>query len=123
MEVVSIEQTFVVKLRENEELLSGIKQGCQRKAVKRGIVIAIGALKKAKLRYFVAPGRREQLEVNKQVEALLFGTIAMENGETIIHAHVVVGDKREGAIVGHLIEGIVNPEAELFILSLSAKEA
>jgi len=121
LEMVSIEQTFVVKLKENEELLSGIKRVCRRKAVKRGIIIAIGALKEAKLRYFVVPGKREMVEMNKQVEALLFGTIATKNGETIIHAHVVLGDKRERAIVGHLVEGIVNPEAEILILALSVK--
>lgn len=121
MEVASIEQVFVVKLKENEELLSSIKQGCRSKGVERGIIIAIGALKKAKVRYFVAPGRREQLEINKQVEALLFGTVAAEDSEITIHAHVMLGDKRGGTIVGHLVEGIVNPEAELLILSLSVE--
>ena len=119
--VVSMEQTFVVKLKENEELLSGIKRVCRRKAVKRGVVMAIGALKEAKLRYFVAPGKREMVEVNKQVEALLFGTIDTKNGETIIHTHIVLGDKREKAIVGHLVEGIVNPVAEIIILPLSVE--
>lgn len=119
--VVSMRQTFVVKLKENEELLSGIKRVCRRKAVKRGVVIAIGALKEAKLRYFVAPGKREMVEMNKQVEALLFGTINTKNGGTTIHTHIVLGDKREKAVVGHLVEGAVNPEAEIIILPLSVE--
>lgn len=122
LEVVSVRQTFVVKLKENEELLSGIKRVCSRKAVKRGVVIAIGALKQAKLRYFVAPGKREMVEINKQVEALLFGTIDTKNGETIIHTHIVLGDKREKAVTGHLVEGTINPFAEIIILPLSVEE-
>lgn len=60
--VVSVEQIFVVKLKENEELVSGIKRVCRRKAVKRGVVVAIGSLKEAKLRYFVLPGKRGWLK-------------------------------------------------------------
>ena len=58
------------------------------------VIIAIGALKEAKLRYFVAPGKREMVEMNKQVEALLFGIIDTKNGETTIRTHIVLGDKR-----------------------------
>jgi predicted DNA-binding protein with PD1-like motif len=78
----------------------------------------IGALKQVVLGCYkdgeyLTTQRRGHLEI-----ASCMGNIALdENGETVVHAHIVVSDEKCEAFGGHLMEdSSVAPTAELVII-------
>jgi predicted DNA-binding protein with PD1-like motif len=61
--------------------------------------------------------------VREQVEVMSFlGNISRYEGETRVHAHVVLGKPDGEAIGGHLISGEVRPTLELFVTETAGLE-
>jgi len=78
---------------------------------------AIGAFSDAIIGYFDLQ-KKDYLknQVNEQVEVVsLIGDIALDKGEPMVHAHVVVGKKNGAAMGGHLLEAHVRPTLELVL--------
>ena len=69
------------------------------------------------LGYFDWPSRKyEKIPVNEQVEVLsLIGDIAVKDGQSAVHAHIVVGRSDGSKRGGHLLEAHVRPTLEVVI--------
>ena len=78
----------------------------------------IGAFSDVVLGYFNWDRKRyERIPVREQVEVLsLAGDIAVADGESKVHAHVVVGKDDGTAHGGHLLEAHVRPTLELVLV-------
>ena len=78
---------------------------------------AIGAFSRAIVAYFDWSSKKYQLiPIEEQVEVLSFtGDITIENGQSKVHAHVVLGKADGTAHGGHLLEGHVRPTLEIVI--------
>src|SRR5207244_13203448 len=80
---------------------------------------AIGAVRDVVLAYLDWPTKKDQpLTISEQVEVLtLAGDIAWnEDGEPVVHAHVVVGRSDGTTRGGHLKEAHVRPTLELVLV-------
>ncbi len=106
------------RIFEDEDLLEGIKKRVKESKVKAGLLFLIGSLKEACLGFY-EEGEYKRIEVKKPLEiASCMGNISVkENGELIIHAHMVVSDKSGNAYGGHLLKGCkVAATAELMLI-------
>jgi len=106
------------RFSENDDLAESIKRVAEESGVKAGALILIGALKRAVLGCY-KQGEYINTELKGHVEiASCMGNIAHdEEGETIIHAHIVVSNEKGEAFGGHLMKGcLVGPTAELVIV-------
>ena len=83
---------------------------------------AIGALSDVVLGYFEWERKDyKEIPLDEQVEVLtLAGDVALSNGDSKIHAHLVVGRSDGSAAGGHLIEATVRPTLELILTETPA---
>jgi len=106
------------RIFEDEDLLEGIKERAEKSNVKAGLLFLIGSLKEAYLGFY-EEGEYKRIEVKKPLEiASCIGNVSMkENGELIIHAHMVVSDRSGISYGGHLLSGCkVAATAELMLV-------
>ncbi|HEX68906.1 MAG TPA: DNA-binding protein [Candidatus Bathyarchaeota archaeon] len=108
------------RIFEDEDLLEGIKKRVKKLKAKAGLLFLIGSLKEACLGFY-EKGKYKRVEVKKPLEiASCMGNISVkENGELVIHAHMVVSDKSGNAYGGHLLKGCkVAATAELMLIEV-----
>lgn len=103
---------------EDEDLAEAIKKRVEESGIKVGIFILIGSLKKATLGYY-KEGEYKPILLEGPLEvASCMGNIAVdEEGEIMIHAHVVVANENGEAFGGHLMKNSpVGATAELVMI-------
>jgi uncharacterized protein len=113
------ERTFALIYEAGDEVLAGLKQFAKEHRPRSAHFTAIGAFRDAVLAYFDWPSKQyRELPVNEQVEVLtLAGDIAWkDDGEPVVHAHVVVGRADGSTRGGHLKAAHVRPTLELVLV-------
>jgi predicted DNA-binding protein with PD1-like motif len=106
------------RLLENQDLTETIKEKAEEAGIRAGTIIAIGSLKDAVLGYY-REGEYKNTRLDGPLEiASCTGNIAVdEEGQVIIHAHLVVSDEKGTAFGGHLMKGShVGATAELVMI-------
>jgi len=106
------------RIREGEDLADAIKERVKNKKVKAGVFVFIGSLKEVVLGYY-KEGKYHDIKLDGPLEiASGLGNVALdENGDVIIHAHLVVSNKNGEAFGGHLMkDSYVGATAELVII-------
>ena len=106
------------RVKTDEDLAEAIKKRVEKSGVKAGAIIAIGNLKSATLGYY-REGEYKTICLYGPLEiASCIGNVAVdENGDVVVHAHVVVTNERGEAFGGHLMKGSpVGGTAELTII-------
>lgn len=110
-------RTFVVVFDSGDEAFAGLTAFANEHHIGAASISGIGALKDVTLGYFDWPTRKYQrIPVNEQVELLsLIGDIAIGEGKSVVHAHIVVGRSDGSTRGGHLLEAHVRPTLEVVI--------
>jgi uncharacterized protein len=100
----------------DDEAADGLVSAAREHALHAASVTGIGGFRSAVLGYF-DPHAREyrRIPVDEQVEVLsLTGDVALgEDGQPMVHTHVVVGLADGTTRGGHLLEGRVRPTLEV----------
>jgi len=112
------EKTFAVIFETGEEAMSGLLKFAKEQSLGASQFSAIGAFSDLTLGYFDWERKDyDKIPVREQVEVLsLLGDIALEDGETKVHAHVVVGKRDGTAYGGHLVEAHVRRTLEVVVV-------
>ncbi len=113
---------LVFRLDEGSDLLKAMREHVGAEGVKSGLLMCIGALREARLGYFLGGGEYKVIEVEGPLEiASCMGNISVgPEGETVVHAHICVCDSEGRAYGGHLLEGcVVSPMAEVAVVELA----
>lgn len=111
------EKTYALILETGEEVVSQLQQFARENNLSASRFTAIGAFSSATLGYFNWEKKDyEKIAVNEQVEVLsLIGDIALQDGESKSHVHVVVGKRDGSAHGGHLLHAYVRPTLEIIL--------
>ena len=110
------------RLEEGADLLASIQECASSAGVRAGLLACIGALREAKIGFYLGEGRYKTVGLAGPLEiASCLGNISEgPGGELVVHAHICVCDEEGRAYGGHLLEGcVVSPTAELAILELA----
>jgi predicted DNA-binding protein with PD1-like motif len=109
--------TFALIFDPGDEFMETLRSHARRSGVKAAHFTALGAFRSATLAYFDWDTKEyREIPVDEQVEVTsLVGDVGVHDGETVIHAHCVLGRSDGSAITGHLLEGHVRPTLELFL--------
>lgn len=113
------EKTFAIIYETGEEVIDGLKWFAKEYKPRSASFTAIGAFQDVVLAYFDWPTKKYQdIPVNEQVEVVtLAGDIAWkDDGEPVVHAHVVVGRSDGSTRGGHLKKAHVRPTLELVLV-------
>ena len=110
-------RTFVVKLDHGTDLLDSITGVSKKLDVTSGYFTALGAVQKAAFSYY------DQVKktyiphtMNSRMEiAACIGNVSVLEGQSFVHAHVVLSDSAGKAYGGHLIKGTMVFACELHL--------
>jgi len=106
------------RIFEDEDLIEAIKKRAEECSIKAGVFILIGTLKNVVLGYY-EEGEYKHIRLDSSLEiASCIGNISVaDNGEIVVHAHIVASNDRGEAFGGHLMKGSrVGATAELVII-------
>lgn len=113
--------TYIIKLRRGEELISRLRDFCQEQEIYAGVFSLIGACDDITLAFYDLP-RQEYL--TKQFPApheavSLTGNIAIVKNssppEILVHAHGVFSNAAMQTVGGHVVKAHINAAAEIFL--------
>lgn len=95
-----------LRLLKGDDLAESLKKQAEANGIRTGFFIMIGSLKHAALGYY-REGKYETVRLDGPLEiASCTGNVAVdEEGEVVIHAHIVVSNERCEAFGGHLMKG------------------
>lgn len=111
-------RTFVVALGPGEDPAEELLAFAQDAGLDGAELTGVGAFSRATLGWFDLEAKDYRpIEIDEQVEVLsLTGNIARtEEGETKVHAHLVVGRADGAAMGGHLLSAAVQPTLEVIV--------
>jgi predicted DNA-binding protein with PD1-like motif len=110
-------RTFVVVFDTGDEAMAGLASFAKKESLSGSHFTAIGAFSRAIVAYFDWSSKEYRpIPIDQQVEVLSFtGDITVENGQSKVHAHVVLGKADGTAHGGHLLEGHVRPTLEIVV--------
>jgi len=111
----------VFRLLEDEDLLEAIEKRTKENNIKAGVFTLIGALKNVIIGCY-KNGEYVDTRLDGHMEiASCNGNVAVDDqGDIIIHSHLVVSNEKGEAFGGHLMKGShVGPTAELMMLEAS----
>ncbi|MHA1480244.1 MAG: PPC domain-containing DNA-binding protein [Candidatus Thorarchaeota archaeon] len=103
-----IENTFVTRMVLGEDILKTIQEIASENKISAGQLSLIGAISKATLGYFDRQSKQyRSFSIDEDLEVVsCMGNIAIaENGDYIVHAHMIVADEKGKCYGGHLMEG------------------
>ncbi len=113
------EKTFALIFDTGDEVIAGLMAFAKEHKPRSARFTAIGAFSDVVLAYFDWPSKKyQEIPLSEQVEVLtLAGDIAWkEDGEPVVHAHVVVGRSDGSTRGGHLKAAHVRPTLELVLV-------
>ena len=104
-----------IRLFPDEELQEKLKETCRLYNVKTAVVLSgIGQLKKIQLGYFRGKNNYSPENFDAPHELLsLTGNICKQDGDYLLHLHVVLGNEKKNTVGGHLIDGKVEITNEI----------
>ncbi len=114
---------LVVKIQEGEELLDALKKVVSGHGIGLGLVVGIGGFKRVRIGLFRGDGY-DEVDVEAlpghvlEVAGLTGNVVVGSDGNVYPHLHVVVARRQDEVYAGHLLEAIVKPFIELFIVEL-----
>lgn len=115
---VAAQRSYFLVFERGDDVLGTIRDFARQRGIRGGRFAAIGALQRGAIAFWNRERLEyERIEVEEQVEvASLIGDIAVEEGETRIHAHAVLGRRDGSSLAGHLLEGTVFPTLEMHLV-------
>jgi predicted DNA-binding protein with PD1-like motif len=110
-------ETHVLVFDKGDEVMENLRAFATGRELTAGHFTAIGAFSDVVLGFLDPEAKQyERIVVDEQVEALsLVGDVSLEDGNPLIHAHVVVGKRDGSAHGGHLLEAHVWPTLEVVL--------
>ena len=111
------EKTYAIVFETGEEVMAGLRTFAQEHRLDASHFTAIGAFSGATLGFFDLQRKDyTKILIAEQVEVLsLVGDITLDNGEPMVHAHVVVGTADGTARGGHVLQAHVRPTLEVVV--------
>lgn len=119
-------KTWVLVFDAGDEVVTTMLAFARDKGVRAASITALGGFREVTLGYFDFDRKDYvQRKLSEQVEVMsLIGNLAVTpDGESKLHAHVVVGRRDYTAHGGHLMRGIVNPTLEVMVTESPAELA
>lgn len=117
MKYRKFDNTYIVRIDKNEEILEQLKILCQTENITLGSVTGIGATNDVEIGLFDTTTKKyNSITISEPLEITsLVGNISTMNGELYFHLHINVGDKNMNTRGGHLNKAIVSATCELIV--------
>ena len=123
MEYRKSARELAIRLDDGDEMVASLKSICKKEKIQSALVSGIGAAKKAEIAHY---DTKEKKYNTKKFEGMLeivslSGNIAMLEGETVLHLHIVISRDDFSALAGHLMSAEISPTCEIVLILLDTK--
>ena len=115
------EEGYILRLEEEDEVISSLSQLTRQQGIKGGTFSGLGAVEESVIGYLDSQAKQYQkknLQESKELVSLQ-GTISWLEGEPFIHAHAVLAGNDFQAYGGHLFSAKVSATVELWVHTLA----
>jgi len=123
MKIFEDENSVAIVLEKGEKIIESLKTLVSEKRI-FGYFKGIGAVKWVEIAYGDADTGEylvEKYEDGYEILGLNGNITLDENGDPIVHAHILLGDREHRAIGGHLMEAEVSITCEIFLTKTNLK--
>jgi hypothetical protein len=112
---------IVLRLDEDDEIVSSVEKACKAQVVTSARVSGIGAMKKAKLRVLNSAGDGFCFyDIDERMEiANITGNITRDGDGIMVHLHLSAANGTFKLVGGHIVSCTVTNTAEIFITEVS----
>ncbi len=123
MEYKKINNQYVVRMDKGEEVLTKLKELCEKEKIKVGSVYGLGAANYVKVGLFDVVEKEYHSKVFEEPLEItsLVGNISTKDGENYLHVHITVANKDMQVFGGHLNECRISATCELYVTSLDTE--
>jgi hypothetical protein len=114
------ENQYILRLERGEEVIATLKAFCMEHGIKNASVSGIGSIETPTLAHYRVDTKKyseKKLEGIYEVTSLL-GTVAIFEGQPLLHLHMTLGDENMQAFAGHLVSGTVSATLEVMMTVL-----
>lgn len=121
MEYRKFNDTFVLRLNKGEEIVSSIKDLCEKEDITLGSISGIGASNHIVAGLYKVTEKKycsKEYKGNFELTSIV-GNISIKDGEPYLHIHLNFADEEGRAFGGHLNEAVISATCELFIRKIS----
>ena len=104
MKTKKINNKIVVRIDKGEEIVETLTKICKENNITLGSILGLGATNKAKVGLFDVKTKEyhaTELTGNYEINPL-YGNITTMDGETYLHLHINIADKKHQSFGGHL---------------------
>jgi len=114
---------FVCRLPHGKDLITSIEDFCIELSIQMATFSIIGALSSVTVGAY---DQKQQVYVTFKEESPLeivncIGNVSLKNGEPVVHAHIVLGDKQGKTLGGHLFSETILFAGEIDLQELIGK--
>lgn len=115
---------FIERIEYGKDLLRSLEGLARERGIKSGVLMAIGALQRARLKYYNQEEKEYvAISIDEPMELLsCIGNISTFKGKIIVHCHVVLADRNGRAYGGHLDYGTIVFSCEVYLSELKGIE-
>ncbi|MDE1857266.1 MAG: DNA-binding protein [Candidatus Micrarchaeota archaeon] len=116
---------FIIVLEMGEELVSSVARFCAKSRVRNAYFIGLGSVKDPVLAHYRVDRRKYREKQMRGIFELasMVGSVAIYDGEPLVHAHAVVSDSGMRAYAGHLSSAITSATVEIMLRDLKSRKA
>lgn len=114
---------WIIRIDKGEEVLTVLKEICEKNNIKSGFVSAIGATNKVKVGVFNTKTKvyHSELILGEHEITNLTGNVSRKDGEVYIHLHITVCDEEYKAQGGHLNEAWISATCEMVLTEVDGQ--
>lgn len=116
------EDKYLIRLKRGELVNESLKKFCQKMEIKNGAIFAIGSVLDPTLAHYKVDNKKySQREFKGVFEVTpMNGNIGLNEGQVLIHNHIVISDESFQAYGGHLVEAQVSATLEVILIKFDS---
>jgi hypothetical protein len=119
-----IRRTFLTGLSHGEDLLSQVETIVKTQAVPMAALSVIGAVSSAAFGYYDQKERYYKKICRNGAHEIVscYGNVSLKDGQSMVHAHILIGDEEGRTFGGHLMSPTIIFAAELHMQELEGQQ-
>lgn len=123
MEYRKFEDTYILRLNKNEEVITSIKTLCEKENIKLAEITGLGASNCVEIGVFNTETKEYNTKEFKGMFEItsLIGNVTQKDNDVYLHIHINFGDPEGNVKGGHLVKSVISATSEIIIREINGK--
>lgn len=123
MEYKKFEDTYVVRLNKGEEVITKLREICQKEDIKLAEITGLGASNLVEIGVFNVNTKEYSTKIFEGMFEItsLIGNVTRKDGDVYLHIHINFGDETGDVKGGHLVKSNISATSEIIIRKINGE--